>query len=153
MSYMIQRIQSLYLFLSVLLFSATYYFPFVSSNLFEIRSYGVTALNDRTNLEVSTYYFIIPMALAATISLVAIFLYKNRQRQMAVLRTTFILYAISFALLALCIKDSQQFLTSTDEISLGFSFFAPFVSLLLNLLALRAIRKDEKLVKSVDRIR
>jgi Kef-type K+ transport system membrane component KefB len=136
-----------------MLFAVTSYFPFVSSDIFEIRSYEVKALDNQITLDISTYYFIVPMALAAAISLFAIFLYSNRQRQMATVRVTFILYAISFALMALCIKDSQKLLTNNDQLSLGIAFFSPFLSLLLNLLALRAIRKDDKLVKSVDRIR
>jgi hypothetical protein len=136
-----------------MLFAVTSYFPFVSSDIFEIRSYGVKALNNQITLDISTYYFIVPMALATAISLFAIFLYSNRQRQMAIVRVTFILYAISFALLALCIKDSQKLLTNNDQLSLGIAFFSPFLSLLFNLLALRAIRKDDKLVRSVDRIR
>lgn len=150
---MLQRIQTIYLLISVMLFAVTSYFPFVSSDVFEIRSYGVKTLNNQITLDISTYYFIVPMALAAAISLFAIFLYSNRQRQMATVRVTFILYAISFALLALCIKDSQKLLTNDDPLSLGIAFFSPFLSFLLNLLALRAIRKDERLVKSVDRIR
>lgn len=150
---MLQRIQSIYLLISVMLFAVTSYFPFVSSDIFEIRSYGVKALNNQITLDISTYYFIVPMALATALSLFAIFLYSNRQRQMAIVRVTFILYAISFALLALCIKDSQKLLTNNDQLSLGIAFFSPFLSLLFNLLALRAIRKDDKLVRSVDRIR
>lgn len=150
---MLQRVQTIFLLISVMLFAVTSYFPFASSDLFEIRSYGVRSLDGQTMEDVSSYYFILPMALAAAITLFAIFSFGNRQRQMAFVRITFILYAISFALLALCIKDCQTLITPTDNFTLGISFYTPFISLILNMLALRAIRKDDKLVKSVDRIR
>lgn len=150
---MLQRVQTIFLLISVMLFAVTSYFTFASGDLFEVRSYGIRSLDGQTMEDVSTYYFILPMALAAAITLFAIFMFGNRQRQMAFVRITFILYAISFALLALCIKDCQTLLTPTDNFTLGVSFYTPFVSLILNMLALRAIRKDDKLVRSVDRIR
>jgi len=150
---MLQRVQTIFLLISVMLFAVTSYFPFASGDLFEIRSYGIRSLDGQTMEDVSTYYFILPMALAAAITLLAIFMFGNRQSQMAFVRITFIIYAISFALLALCIKDCQTLLTPTDNFTLGVSFYTPLVSLLFNMLALRAIRKDDKLVKSADRIR
>lgn len=150
---MLQRIQTIYLLVSIIFFGFTNFFPIASGNLFELYTYGIFAIGGEPITEISTYYFILPMALAAGLTVLAIFLFNNRKNQMAVVRLTFVLYAISFALLAFCIKDCQQLLVNDESMSLRTSFYTPFISLLLNMLALRAIRKDDKLIRSVDRIR
>jgi hypothetical protein len=149
---MIQRIQSVFLLLSVVLFTATYYFPFGTFDEISLHSYGALDGNGIPIPEIQHYFFAIPMSLAALFSLGAIFLYGNRQRQMAIIRFTFILFALSFVLLAFYIANAGN--TMEDRsFAFGSSFFLPFISFFLNMLAVRAIKKDEQLVKSVDRIR
>lgn len=67
---------------------------------------------------------------------------------MAVLRLTFILFAASFALMAFYIRGAAACLNDTDFMP-GVSFFLVFVSFVLNMFALRAIKKDDMLVRSV----
>lgn len=67
-------------------------------------------------------------------------------------RMTFILIALTIALIALYIKDATN-MHSALNFSLGFGLFMPILALVFNRLALRAIQKDEDLIKSVDRIR
>jgi len=146
---MLQRKQSLFLAVSVILFVITYYFPFGKFADAEMQSYHLVVAGNELP-SVSTYYFAVPLSIAATLTLISIFLYGNRQRQMMLVRLTFIFFAVSFALLALYTMDAQK---QFSGFSFGLSFFLPFISFFLNMLALRAIRSDEKLVRSVDRIR
>lgn len=149
---MIQRKQSLLLLLSVLLFISTYYFPFGNFNENALHSYKVLNAEGVEVEGINHYFFAIPLSIAATITMLSIFLYSNRQRQMNIVRITFILFAASFVLMALYIADTgKQF--SGLEFKIGPSFFFPFASFFLNMLALRLIRKDDKRIKSVDRIR
>ncbi|MFZ4786296.1 MAG: DUF4293 family protein, partial [Flavobacteriales bacterium] len=60
--------------------------------------------------------------------------------------------AISFVLMALYV-NSVQTAQSEAKFHFGMSFFLPFVALVFNWLAAKNIRKDEALVRSVDRIR
>jgi hypothetical protein len=149
---MIQRKQSLFLIASVLLFLSTFGFPFGTIGSFELHNYKVIAADGTAVEGVSTYYFSIPLAIASLISAYAIFLFGSRQRQMAVVRISFIFYAISFALMSLYMMSAAKVITEAS-LHLGVSFFLPFAAFFSNLIALRAIRKDEQLVKSVDRIR
>jgi|694.fasta_scaffold10007_12 hypothetical protein len=149
---MIQRKQSIFLLTSVVLFALTFAFPF--GKVGEIALHNYAALNSeglRTE-GISHYFFSATLSVAAVISMISIFLYNNRQQQMSVLRLSFIFFAASFALLALYIKSATAVIQG-NGFSFGISFFLPFGSFLMNMLALRSIRKDEQLVKSLDRLR
>ena len=149
---MIQRKQTLFLIASVLLFLTTFGFPFGTIGNNEFHNYKVIAADGSAVEGISTYYFSVPLAIASLISAYAVFLFGNRQRQMAVVRISFIFYAISFALMSLYLMSAGKAFKE-ESLHLGISFFLPFAAFFSNLIALRAIRKDEQLVKSVDRIR
>lgn len=149
---MIQRKQTIFLAASVVLFLSTFGFPFGTIGANELHNYKVIAADGTGVAGINTYYFSIPLAIASLISAYAIFLYNNRQRQMATVRITFIFYAASFALMSMYILDAVKVLNS-DSFALGISFFLPFGSFFCNLIALRGIRKDEQLIKSLDRLR
>lgn len=149
---MIQRKQTLFLLLSVLLFAATYYFPFGQFNGNTLHNYQTLAGDGTAVSGIQNYYFSIALSVAALITLISIFLYSNRPRQMAILRLSFIFFAAGFALLAMYIMNAGEAFAGTT-FEFGVSFFLPFAALFLNLLALRAIRKDENKVRSMDRIR
>jgi hypothetical protein len=149
---MIQRKQTLFLAASVVLFLSTFGFPFGMIGTHELHNYKVIAADGTPVEGISTYYFSIPMAIAALISTFAIFQYKNRQRQMAIVRFTFVFFAASFALMSLYIMNAVKVLDG-QPFTLGVSFFLPFAAFFSNLIALRGIKKDEQLIKSLDRLR
>ncbi len=149
---MIQRKQTLFLLLSVLVFIATYYFPFGKFGGNELHSYSVLDSTGAVNDQIQNYYFALPLSIAATLTLVSIFLYGNLKRQMTVVRFSFILFTLSVVLLAFYIRSAAS-IFSGESFAPGISFYLPFVSSFLNMYALRLMRKDEKLIKSVDRIR
>jgi ABC-type dipeptide/oligopeptide/nickel transport system permease subunit len=147
---MLQRIQSIFLTLAAGLIAASYFLPFGHVNGTVLRSYGAKV--DGVYLDtVCSYWFHIPLFLACVLSLWALFSYSNRARQMAIVRSTFILFATAYGLLAFYIMDAQTVLQGTYAV--GISVALPFAAMLCNWLALRAIRKDDQLIKSVDRIR
>jgi hypothetical protein len=149
---MIQRKQSLFLLLSIVAFVASYFLPFGEFSQHALYAYHAkdTAGTDVEGIQ--HYWFHAPYALASLIALASIFMFNNRVKQMAVLRLSFILYAASFALMAFYIRSASGVLND-KEFMPGISFFLVFISFVLNMLALRAIKKDELLVRSVDRIR
>jgi hypothetical protein len=79
-------------------------------------------------------------------SLASIFLYKNRKRQMQV-----VLLALALQLLNIFffIQKANGFVDGTYSLGSIFSFVTP----VLLILALIGIQKDEKLIKSMDRLR
>ncbi|MFK8059550.1 MAG: DUF4293 domain-containing protein [Polaribacter sp.] len=143
---MIQRIQSIYLLLASLV-SGGLIFVF---DLWENLKNQVFALD--LLLKESFLLKVIPMLflLSAVISVVAIFLFKNRKLQFVVGR---IVILINLFLLGLLLYVS---LTLPGEVSIsenGIGMFLPILAVVLIVLANKAIKKDEDLVKSVDRLR
>jgi hypothetical protein len=149
---MIQRKQTLFLAASVILFLSTFGFPFGTIGTNELHNYKVIAADGGAVEGIATYYFSIPLAIASLISAYAIFVYNNRQRQMAIVRLSFIFYAASFALMSLYIMNAVKTLEG-QPFAIGISFFLPFAAFFSNLIALRGIKKDEQLIKSLDRLR
>lgn len=139
---MIQRKQSLWLLLSVIVTSLSIKYPFFTGNILGTggtKNYQV--LNGQLDLVIMILSIVI-----ASFSLFIIFLYKERKRQMLF---TFISILLSLLLIFLYYKQTQLFLDGTLSITSVFVLIIP-VSLIF---ALIGIFNDEKLIKSVDRIR
>jgi hypothetical protein len=153
---MIQRIQTLFLLVSTVALVVSYFIPFGSFSegiqLLELRSYGIKSQEGVYLDTVSTWWFHIPLSLVIVANLWTLFLYNDRRRQILILKLTFLLFAISFVLLSMYIHDAGK-AYSEIEMKPGISVILLFVGLALNWLAARAIRKDEELIRSVDRIR
>ncbi|NQX80703.1 MAG: DUF4293 domain-containing protein [Flavobacteriaceae bacterium] len=140
---MIQRIQSLYLLLTAILSGLLVIYV----DLWQ-QSDG-TILNVLNSFEynpsISVSFFS-----SSLLAIVAIFLFNKRKLQFVIGR---IIILINFYLLGLFI---YLLLTLPGEMQIsqkGIGFFIPLVVVVLTSLANKAIRRDEKLVKSVDRIR
>ena len=105
---LVERKQSLFLAASVFLFLSTFGFPLGTIGTNELHNYKVISADGTAVEGINTYYFSIPLAIASLISAYAIFLYNNRQRQMAIVRLSFIFYAASFAPLRLYIMNAVK---------------------------------------------
>jgi len=88
---------------------------------------------------------------SATLSLITIFMFKNRQSQFVMGRLNIIL---NFILLGLFVYRSLSLSGETSDVSeKGIGMLLPIFSIVFLVLANKAIKKDEDLVKSVDRLR
>lgn len=153
---MIQRPQSLLLLgVAVLLFFSTMTplwrvtridVDVVSLNAFKMVISGKTF---------STVYLASTALLSSLLALISIFLFKNRQRQLQIGLVNMALISINMMLLVFkAIPDAIRVLGITEEKgTYGMGVYFVIVAIVLNFLASRMIRKDEELVKSVDRIR
>jgi hypothetical protein len=93
----------------------------------------------------------IATALMGLIPLVLIFLYKNRKRQlMLVYASVVLLIGFSFWL-AQIVKGASQVLLQISDYGIGAGLSS--VAILFLVLAAKGINRDEKLVKSADRLR
>jgi hypothetical protein len=92
------------------------------------------------------------LALIALWSAAIIFMFKNRIRQMSLLRIQF---ALIFILIGLMIHRGwmTDYFESDHQMQIGVYIGLPVVLAILNLLALKGVMADEKLVRSMDRIR
>lgn len=160
---MIQRIQSVYLALAALI-SAFMLIPFGKWPL--AKFYGETVTLHFHSLyienlipgEVSPFsdYFTWPLVaglvLVVVFALISIFLYKNRSTQMLWIKVNIfislvILGGYFFGYIPILEKDLNTLAIY------NFSSFFPALILMFLVLAYRGVKKDDKLVKSMDRIR
>lgn len=141
--------------LSVALVIATYFLSFGAihgETDLQLRSYGVKDTTGDYLSTVNSYWLHLPLALSALLTSWSIGLYRDRRRQIFLLRITFFLFAITFILLSLYVSDAQRVYPQA-KLSIGPAFVFPPFALVLNWLSARMIRRDEELVRSVDRIR
>ncbi len=148
---MIQRIQTIYLAIAALAALALIFLPFaatpepvMSSALFEDGKYN---LNDNIAL-------LLLFIGAGVLSLATIFLFNNRPLQINLTRVAFVLNFIGLILaILLFLRDDivrSDVLTSPSD---GLGILLPILVGVMLVLALRNINKDEKLVRSTNRLR
>jgi hypothetical protein len=143
---MIQRIQTIFLLLASLV-SGGLIFVFNLWSSTEYKTYVLDLLyEDSFLLKGITLLFL----LSAIITFIAIFLFKNRQLQFVVGRISIL---INLLLLGLLIYVSLTLPGEMKVSEKGIGMFLPILAILLIVLANKAIKKDEDLVKSVDRLR
>lgn len=151
---MIQRIQTLFLLGAVIVSGLYLLFPLAEivdgETIYQMSALNLVNLD--TNEVIGKVYSLgILSGVSALISLMAIFLFKNRKLQMR-----FCMYNL-LVLLALIAISAYYLYSLTGEYSdlVHIEIYAmlPVIALVLNWLAFRSIRKDEILIKSMDRIR
>lgn len=143
---MIQRIQTVYLLLTSVI-SGVLIFVF---NLWETIKQEIFVV-DLFSREAITLKVIPLMFFAsALLALIAIFLFKNRKLQFVFGR---IIILINLFLLGLLIYLSLNLSGEASVSEKGIGMFLPVLAILFIVLANKAIKKDEDLVKSVDRLR
>ena len=153
---MIQRIQSIYLFIaSVFLFIPTLlpisqlYEP---SNQTMITMYALKIVSlEKTTTSLGIISTGILLYLSIILGFTTIFLFKNRKVQLLL---TSVIMILTFAICNLIVANTYLLLPSPQAImSFKYVSVLPVVALILFFLAYKAIKKDDKLVKSLDRIR
>ncbi|WP_282123859.1 DUF4293 domain-containing protein [Algibacter mikhailovii] len=87
---------------------------------------------------------------SALLSLISLFMFKNRMAQFMLGRLNIIL---NFILLGFFVYQSLNVSGETAVSEKGIGMLLPIVSIVFLALANKAIKKDEDLVKSVDRLR
>ena len=135
---MLQRIQSVYLLLAAI----------CSGGLSQVLS--LTAVGSNVEYAFDSLEYMILFLASAALSLIAVFLFKTRQTQFVLGRLNIILNLI---LLGLFIYRLLTLSGETANSEKGIGLLLPIVSIVLLVFANKAIKKDEALVKSVDRLR
>jgi hypothetical protein len=155
---MLQRIQSIWLLLASLSIYALFIFPLVHNIYVDSKPVTImaTGVFEDTNGQLThTQFFTAITAATAIIGLlplVIIFLYKNRKQQVALCYSTMlVIIGLSFWL-----EKSVSTITNGAQIALanfGIGALLSSISILFLVLAIKGINRDEKLVKSADRLR
>ena len=152
---MIQRIQSIYLAVISILLSAMMFFPLAeilsNDKIVVFNAFSIVFLNGEVSY---SFYLILQgvvIALLSVTNLVAIFLYSNRKLQMMLCKLSVVFEILLCNLIFYNVVHSIS--SKTFDIQYSFPIVFPIIALILQLLAFWAIRKDDRLIRSVDRIR
>lgn len=137
---MIQRQQSLWLLLSTICAVLSYILPFYSGT-----RQGINGIEKAIIDATSTYALMILTGISLLLSLFTIFIYKNRKLQFRLCLGGILLSVLIIVLYFVEIKNLSG--------SISLSSIFVFAILIGYLLAAVGIRKDEKLVKALDRLR
>lgn len=150
---MIQRIQSVYLLAGIVLSIAIMF-----STIFYVSGDGGTLVLGAFGIKDGSLDAdlvpMIPVAILAGITIAlqgyAIALFKNRKLQIHIIRISMLLTFLLIGFLGFVYYNLTQ--TGLDVIPFVGVMHAPLV-VFADIMAIRGIKKDEALVKSVDRIR
>lgn len=148
---MIQRIQTLYLLLAVAALVVAMCLPMAfmvepSGKVEMFNNLGVTLSSEYQ----TTWGLFGILVIAAIASLGAVFLFKNRMRQLRFAIFSSIMcigYYLAFLAFYLILKDDSIMFR------INWPFCLSFVALIFNYLAIRAIGRDEAMVQAADRLR
>jgi hypothetical protein len=147
---MIQRIQSLYLLVSALLLGLLFLLPFAeiakegTIYTFNFKGILLDGAVQQSGIAISVLIVVI-MALHGF----AISSFKNRKRQKMIVIYTILML---FGLFGLFIFFTYLSFSGA-QISLKISTVLPLVAIVVDYMAIRAIKKDDALIRSIDRIR
>ncbi len=157
---MIQRIQTIFLFLIVVAMSVSLTNPLWEKAGARSPEYAhLTALDysqqqGMTTFVTPVWYLGLLLVLVALSSLYAIFQYRNRLTQTALCAVNaLMLTAIMGIILYRTLYAGQAYGNSADQGDFLPGFYAVIAALVFNALANRFIRRDERLVRGSDRIR
>lgn len=145
---MIQRIQSIFLLLASVTFFLQFVFQFATSDK---ASPGF--LSDQMYNVMDNPVLMVLTILGGAVALISIFLFRNRPLQLRLGYLVIILCILLPLVAFLLIYNEPTGLSKGTEIHDGLAIYLPIVGLITTILANRFISKDNKLVKSMDRLR
>ncbi|MFZ1686808.1 MAG: DUF4293 domain-containing protein [Flavobacteriales bacterium] len=159
---MIQRKQSLFLALAALCIGLMFFFPIATYDLPDQTEQVVFGMLGTTVGGQPALFApnpIVPLHILGGIGIAllvgVIFLFKQRMRQVRFVNLGYMLLLGLFAAVFMSEHSMQELMDRKGGApgSYGLSYFLPLVALVLVFLAVRAIKADEALVKSADRLR
>ena len=133
---MIQRIQSLYL----LLVAIVQFLALFVLDSWPDRYGSVSSLKEQPLLMVL-------LSLSALFAIISLLKYRSRKTQFVWNRLNLLIHLTLLALFVI------RVFSMTENPQRPLSLFVPIVSIVLLFLANKAIKKDEELIRSVDRLR
>ncbi len=162
---MIQRRQTIFMLLSAIISALLFFMPLASfnadGNIMQFTIFGIHNPIDSLSLTTAyTWPLVILTFLMTIVPVVTIFLYKKRELQVRLCRINMLATVIFIGLVFLYYEnDILKIIAAVegDQYQLDVAYFIgmaiPLVNLVLEILAIRGIKKDIELLKSIDRLR
>lgn len=157
---MIQRLQSLWLFIAGI-FTALLFHDGLKFSALKDQSDHILQAASNTSFSDGIFtlddhlFLIIAGALAVFLIVITIFLFKRRTLQIKISKVVLFVLLLLNGLAFYLMFNELNLINQNADVDLAVKpgAFLPFLSILFVYLAIRYINKDEKLVKSMDRLR
>lgn len=149
---MIQRIQSIYLVIALIFTGLMTLFSWVEYGVGE----EVFAFNPSTNNEKIDSILLLPVIIIGLfVAIFALIQFKNRKFQMKLTRIGMLVSLLEFLAFGLFHYLNISKLKELGDVTIGYNpiVVLPLINIVLFWLAYKGIKKDDDLVKSVDRLR
>ena len=158
---MIQRIQTIYLAIVIILLSivtvGTDLFSFVGeTSRFTFSAFGITeySLSSGEAIGTQTFPMFVGFTALVLLSFITLMAYKNLERQFKLGRTVFYIYFLSLvAMIVLAFYGNALIETETSKREMGLGFILFVAGFPFTFLANTGIKRDRNLLKSLDRLR
>ncbi len=145
---MIQRKQSIWLLIAALCGAGLFYFSLYQ---YHVTENGIDVVK---SLRVNDHYPSLIVAVVTTLlPLVSIFMYTNRKRQVAMSFANVMALCSFISMVLARVTGLDKLVPPPTGVSYGVGAVLPVVALIFTILAIFGIRRDDKLVKSMDRLR
>ncbi len=147
---MIQRIQTVYLLISILLLGLLFWLPLADitsgTDIYQFTIKGITKGEEQL---FSGLPFMVFLMIIIALHLAVVFMYKNRIRQIRILVFSMVLLLGLFGVFFYFTYAGFDGARASFRIPVAF----PLIAMILDYLAIRGIGKDEALIRSLNRIR
>lgn len=155
---MLQRIQTIWLFLATVCLFSLFLFPYIQlldlgGTAKVIKATGIyESINGQIVQTEAFLRLTISTVIVALVPFVIVFYYQNRKRQLSLCFGAILaIFIYSFALANTARKIIGDKELSLENYAVG--ALLPSLAIFFIVLAIRGIRKDEKLIRSADRLR
>jgi hypothetical protein len=154
---MIQRIQTIYLLIAALLIGSLFFVPYAEivngkGGIYCFDSKGIyPEATQNSAIIIGSIPLVILCVISVIFILVTIFQYNNRVRQITFSKVNIFILLILSGLMCYDVWRGVELITGSYSIKIFLAF--PLIAIVLIYLAIKAMIKDEKLLKSIDRIR
>lgn len=149
---MIQRIQTVYLFVATVLLAIAMSVPvgyfYTETSVAVLSNLSVIAADGTSNYTPGVMFVL--LFIAALLAFVTIFFYKKRMRQIRLAIFSNVVLVAYYLIVGIY---AYSVLAAYGSFTPSWAICLPFISLVLNWLAIRGIKNDEKLVRSYNTIR
>ena len=164
---MIQRIQSIYLLLILtvltFLFSVNpLMYTFYGEDKWSDGQEGTVEVSileieakvgDHTELVLKNSYLIYTLAASGLLTLLALFSFKNRKSQLLYCGFNYLAMAVAAVMMYIYILEGKSWVSLHSGSEPSYLYLVGILLPVFNFLAMRGIFRDEKLIRSMDRLR
>ncbi|MFA6126969.1 MAG: DUF4293 domain-containing protein [Bacteroidales bacterium] len=152
---MIQRIQTIYLLISLIAWTMLFFFPFIgftqdAGEAWKLYAGGIKEVATGKVLMV-TLPMVILFVLVELLTLFSVITYKLRAFQLRLTVLSMMLQILSYGIIALYVIQGKNLLNAHP--ALLFFSAMPLVAAICSFLAFRGIRRDMLLLRGLDRLR